>query len=130
MTKTVLIIEDHEDFRAVVRDHLEKQDFKLNIIEASTGELGILKAMKERPDIVLMDIRLPNMNGLEAASRIKAYLPKVKIIVLTMFETQTFREVFRSKDITAYIGKSELFDRLIPVMLEYIYPGKTNGKSK
>jgi len=121
MPAKLLIVEDHDDFRDVVKKHIQDQDASIEIIEAESGEIGILKAMREKPDIILMDIRLPSINGLDAASRIKQYLPKCKIIILTMFETDSFRKVFKSKDISAYIGKSELFDRLFPVIRELLY---------
>ena len=63
-----------------------------------------------------MDIRLPNINGIDAATRIRRHLPDCRIVVLTMFETEAFRKVFKSGDITAYIGKSELYDKLLPVV--------------
>ncbi len=114
MSKKVLIIEDHDEFRQTVRTFLNTQDNSLQVYEASSGELGISKALREKPDIVLMDIRLPQMNGIEAADEIKKYLPNCKIIALTMFETAAFREAFKSKNISAYIGKSELQEKLMP----------------
>jgi two-component system response regulator DegU len=112
----VLIIEDHDDFRETLRKHLEAEDIFSKIFEASSGELGVMKAMRERPDVILMDIRLPQMNGIDAAGHIKKILPGCKIIVLSMFETKSFREIFESEDIEYYIGKSELFEKLIPIL--------------
>src|SRR3989338_3291387 len=120
MSTKILIIEDHDDFRAMVKSYLEKQDFKMEVFEAPTGELGVVKALREKPDIILMDIRLPNMNGIDAASRIKKYLPSCKIVILTMFETEAFRNVFKSQDIEAYIGKSELYEKLVPLLKEIL----------
>ena len=110
----ILIIDDHDDFRKIVKSHLETNELGVEIFESDSGELGIVKALREKPEIVLMDIRLPGMNGLEAASKIKEYLPNCEIIILTMFETEAFKKVFRSEHINAYIGKSELYDKLIP----------------
>ncbi len=120
MPTKILIIEDHDDFRAMVKSYLEKQDIQLQVFEAPTGESGVIKALREKPDIILMDIRLPNMNGIDAAGRIKKYLPECKIIVLTMFETEAFRNVFKSQDIEAYIGKSELYEKLVPLLKEIL----------
>lgn len=128
MNRKILLIEDHEEFRKIVRIYLKKQDNSLEVFEASTGELGIVKALREKPSIVLMDIGLPNMSGIDAAGRIKKYLPDCKIIVLTMFETEAFREVFKSSDITAYIGKSELFEKLMPLIEEHLEVANTKNK--
>jgi len=116
MAKKVLIVEDYKEFRVMVKNYLETQNLDFQISEADSGEMGILAAVKEKPDIVLMDIRLPDMNGLEAASEIKKRIPECEIIILTMFETEAFRSVFKSNHISAYIGKSELYDKLIPQM--------------
>jgi len=78
--------------------------------------MGIEKALREKVNIILMDIRLPNINGIDAATRIRRHLPDCRIVVLTMFETEAFRKVFKSGDTTAYIGKSELYDKLMPVI--------------
>lgn len=114
MQAKILIVEDHDDFRAIVRQHLESQDLDMEILEASSGELGISKALRFQPHIILMDLRLPGMSGIEAAGRIKQLLPHIEILILTMFETTAFQEVFKSDDVSAYIGKSELFERLVP----------------
>lgn len=120
MSTKILIIEDHDDFRSMVKSYLEKQDIPIEVFEAETGEAGVVKALRAKPEIILMDIRLPNMNGIDAAGRIKKYLPDCKIIVLTMFETEGFRSVFKSQDIVAYIGKSELYEKLVPLLKEIL----------
>lgn len=120
MPTKILIIEDHDDFRAMVKSYLEKQDLSMEVFEAPTGESGVVKALREKPEIILMDIRLPNMSGIDAAGRIKKYLPECKIIILTMFETEAFRSIFKSQDIEAYIGKSELYEKLVPLLKEIL----------
>lgn len=116
MSVKILIVEDHDDFRETVRDHLEKQDFDWEICEAPSGELGVSLALRERPHIILMDIRLPGINGIDAASKIKVHVPESDIIFLTMFETEAFKKIFQSEDMSAYIGKSELFEKLVPII--------------
>ncbi len=116
MAAKILIIEDHDDFRKTVRTHLESQDLDFEIQEAASGELGVSLALRERPHIILMDIRLPGINGIDAASKIKIHIPESEIIILTMFETEAFKEVFQSDHVTAYVGKSELYEKLVPIM--------------
>ena len=112
----VLIVEDHDDFRNVVKAYLEKLNLGLKIYEASSGEIGISAVLRERPNIVLMDIRLPGINGIDTANKIKSYVPETKIIILTMFETESFRRVFKTEDVSEYIGKSEIFEKLGPTV--------------
>lgn len=110
----ILIVEDSRDFRSVVKGLLEKQCSGVDILEASTAEDGIGKAIGENPDIVLMDIHLPRMNGIDAAKLIKNKVPECKIIILTMFAKEDAKKVYRTSGIEDFIGKNELYQKLIP----------------
>src|SRR5206468_9145501 len=68
--KTILYVEDNEMNRQLVRDLLKRTTYKL--IEAYDGEAGVTKALEARPDLILMDIQLPKISGLEAMCRIRA----------------------------------------------------------
>ena len=85
MSKRVLVIEDQEDNRRIVRDLLASAGFET--IEAVTGEEGVASAMAHRPDLILMDIDLPGLNGYEATRRIKGdpALRKIPIIAVTSY---------------------------------------------
>jgi DNA-binding NarL/FixJ family response regulator len=112
----ILIVDDNDDFREVLRQYLERQDGEMEIHEAGSGELGLASALHERPDVVLMDLRLPQMNGIDAAERIKENAPECDVILLTMFETEEFKKDCPKGAISAFIGKSEVYDRLMPVI--------------
>jgi two-component system cell cycle response regulator DivK len=70
MTKRILVVEDTDDNRAILRDMLTHAGFEL--IEAEDGETGIKLAKAFRPDLIVMDIQLPTMDGYEVTARIKA----------------------------------------------------------
>lgn len=112
----ILIVEDHDDFRRAVRKHIEKHGVSTDVYEADSGEIGIGMAVRSNPDIVLMDISLPGIDGIDAARQIKSRLPKSKIIFLTMFEAESFRETFQSDVASDYIGKSDLYEKLVPAI--------------
>jgi DNA-binding NarL/FixJ family response regulator len=82
----VLIADDHTLFRSGLRALLNLFSDIQVIGEASTGEETIAKAMEHQPDIVLMDIQMPGVNGIEATRQIARRSPKTGVIVVTMFE--------------------------------------------
>jgi two-component system cell cycle response regulator DivK len=85
MSKRVLVIEDHEENRRIIRLLLGSAG--IDMIEAVTGEEGVAKAEGERPDLILMDIQLPGLDGYEATRRIKGNpaLRHIPIIVVTSY---------------------------------------------
>ena len=85
MSRKILIVEDQEENRKILRDLLSSAGFEL--IEAVTGEDGVAQAEAHAPDLILMDIQLPGMDGYEATRRIKATpgLTKIPIIAVTSY---------------------------------------------
>lgn len=84
-TITVLLIDDHRVVRQGLRDFLELQDDIEVIGEAASGEEGVRLAQELLPDVVLMDMVLPGIDGVEATRRVKGVSPSTRIIVLTSF---------------------------------------------
>jgi DNA-binding NarL/FixJ family response regulator len=85
-TITVLIADDHPLFIKAVRDILEEQDDITIAAEAHNGEEAVRKAIESVPDVVIMDISMPALNGLEATKQIKAQCPNTSILVLTVHD--------------------------------------------
>jgi two-component system, cell cycle response regulator DivK len=85
MSKLILVIEDQEDNRRIMRDLLTSADYE--IVEAVTGEEGVRAAETHHPDLILMDIQLPDFDGYEATRRIKAMstLSSIPIIAVTSY---------------------------------------------
>ncbi len=96
----VVIIEDYKLTRVGLRYALNEFEY-LNVVgEAETGESGIEVVLEQKPDIVLMDLGLPGMNGLEATMKIKEALPETKIIMLTSHE--------REEEVIASLGSGAI----------------------
>ena len=85
MSKRILVVEDQEDNRRILHDLLTSVGYEL--IEAVTGDEGVTMAETHRPDLILMDIQLPGLDGYEATRRIKANpaLRPIPIIAVTSF---------------------------------------------
>jgi CheY-like chemotaxis protein len=85
LAPTVLIVEDAESERAVMRDLLEAEGIAV-VAEAGDGAEAVDRAVQSRPDVVLMDLRMPAMGGIEATRLIKEALPSTQVIILTVYE--------------------------------------------
>jgi len=111
---TILIIEDHKDFRQAVHHFLEVSNVKADLLEASSGEEGVSVAHRIKPEIILMDFWLKGINGVEAATQIKAKVPECSIILLTMFDLKDIQPLVSKEIIKEFISKSDLFEKLVP----------------
>ena len=118
MKKKVLLVDDHDDFRTAVKSYLNGHDLGLEIFEANSGEAGVIRASCVKPDIVIMDISLPNENGFEAARQIKEDQPGCDIIILTLFDVALFKKAAEKIKVRAFIGKNEVYNKLLPVIKE------------
>jgi DNA-binding NarL/FixJ family response regulator len=82
----ILIADDHPVFRDGIRALLDADPATEIIAEATTGDEAIALAEQHRPDVILMDLKMPGMNGIEATRRITARSPSIRVLVVTMFE--------------------------------------------
>jgi two-component system, cell cycle response regulator DivK len=105
MTKRILVVEDTEDNRQILRDLLTAAGYEL--IEAVDGEAGVAMAAEHKPDLVLMDIQLPAIDGYEATRRIKANpeLKHIPVIAVTSYALSGDEEKTRTAGCDGYIAK-------------------------
>ena len=103
--KTILYVEDNEMNRQLVRDLLKRTTYTL--VEAVDGESGVAKAVELKPDLILMDIQLPKISGLEAMRRIRAeaVTANTPIIAITSFALSGDDQKAKEAGATAYLAK-------------------------
>ena len=103
--KTILYVEDNEFNRKIVRHLLARTSYRL--VEAADGEAGVATARHERPDLVIMDIQLPKMSGLDATRQLKADpdTTAIPVIVITSFALAGDERKARDAGAAAYLAK-------------------------
>lgn len=117
---TLLIVDDDPENRQVVRRVIERSALEapggVNVAEGSDGEEAIRLARELHPEIVLMDIAMPRLNGLEATRRIKAEQPDTKVVILTVHDERAYREAAVAMDADAFLAKKTLMTSLVPTI--------------
>ncbi len=125
----IILADDHPIVRTGIRNALAEQKNIEVVGEASNGIQALKKAKDLSPDIVLMDISMPGMGGLEAAQRLRATLPKVKVLVFTMHDNKEYvLEIIRS-GASGYVLKDTSTLELVRA-IETVYRGGTFFSSK
>jgi two-component system cell cycle response regulator DivK len=103
--KTILYVEDNEFNRKIVRQLLSQTKYQLR--EAADGESGVKTAQDDPPDLILMDVQLPKLSGLDATRRLRAdpRTAAVPIIVITSYALSSDAEKAKAAGATAYLAK-------------------------
>jgi len=103
----VMVADDHALYRAGLRELLERDEVRV-VSEAGTGEEAVKQALRTHPDVVVMDVRMPVMDGIEASREIKRQLPDTEIVMVTGVE-ENADELFQAIDAGArsFVGKDE-----------------------
>jgi two-component system, cell cycle response regulator DivK len=120
MTKRILVVEDQEDLRAILRDFLTASGY--GIIEAMDGGEGVAKARSERPDLILMDIQLPLVDGYDVTQQIRAMpdLAATPIIAVSSFAMKGDEEKARASGCNDYVTKPYSPVRLLGLIRGYL----------
>ena len=120
MSKVILVVEDQEDNRRIMRDLLTSVGYE--VIEAVTGEEGVATAEIQRPDLILMDIQLPGLDGYEATRQIKANpdLEHIPILVVTSYALSGDDVKAFEAGCNAYVSKPFSPRELLAKIREYL----------
>jgi two-component system cell cycle response regulator DivK len=123
MSKRILAVDDQEDNRRILRDLLTSAGYE--VIEATTGEDAVAAAETQVPDLILMDIQLPGIDGYEATRRIKANprLRQIPLIVVTSYALSGDDAKAYSAGANAYVSKPFSPRALLAKVREYLPSG-------
>jgi len=112
MSIRILLADDHKIMRDGLRSLLEKQSDMEVVAEAENGRTTVQLAQKLLPDVVIMDIAMPDLNGIEATRQIIATAPSVKVLALSMHPNRAFVTGMLSAGASGYLLKDSAFEEL------------------
>jgi two-component system, cell cycle response regulator DivK len=120
MSKRILVVEDQPDNRQIIRDMLAPTDYEISEVE--NGEEALVAIAKQRPDLILMDIQLPIMDGYEATRRIKAdpALQSIPIIAVTSYALSGEEKKARAAGCDEYVPKPFSPRQLLAKIRQYM----------
>lgn len=116
MRLSVLIVDDHEDFRASARALLELQGFDV-VADAPDGESALAEAERHRPDVVLLDVQLPGMDGFEVAERLASSADPPRVVLISSRRRSAYELRLTLAPVAGFLGKHELSGAALAALL-------------
>jgi len=124
-----LIVEDSVFYRQLLKDALHSQFPTIDIFEAPTGKEAFQKVESLNPDLILMDIKLPDESGLELTKKIKTKYPNIILIILTAYDIPEYREAAYSYKADYFLSKGTTSKENILTLVGSIVSGHHNGQN-
>ena len=125
MNKSILIVDDEKDFCTVLSDSLSQDRYR--VFTAFNGKMALQLAKKEKPDLMLLDIKMPGMDGIEVLRKIKKMKKEIVVIMFTGYGTlETAREAMKLGAYDYVTKPVDLF--LLKSLVEEVLGGVTKGK--
>lgn len=115
---TVLVVDDHQMLRDHIRNIIDKQENQTVIGEASNGEEAINFVKENDPDVIVLDVNLPDMDGIKVTKKITSIIPQAVVIGLSLHKSQNMVERMLRAGASAYIGKDKVFENLTNTIQE------------
>jgi DNA-binding NarL/FixJ family response regulator len=116
MTLRILLVDDNQTFLLAVRQYLDLLPGMAVIAEAHDGNNALSQAAKLAPDLILLDIAMPGMNGLEVARRVLTWAAPPEIVFLSMHDNAAYRDAALELGARAYVGKADFVVALLPIL--------------
>ena len=113
MKTKILLADDHKILREGIRSLIETQQEMKLIGEAESAQEAVQLAIKLKPDVVIMDISMPDLNGIDATRKIKAQTPDVKVLALSMHADKRFVSGMLKAGASGYLLKESAFEEMV-----------------
>ncbi len=126
---SVLLVDDNPTFLSIVTRFLEQHE-EINVVDAvNGGEEALAQAHRLKPDVVLIDLAMPKVSGMEAILRLRAAWPKMGIIALTLLDTNGYRQAALTAGADGFVAKDDLNAKLLPAIREVMEAKRSRRKS-
>ena len=120
----ILIADDHQMYRKGLHDLIQENHPEVHIVEAQDGQEVLALVRRHQPDMILLDLEMPNLDGLDAIAFVRDKFPQIKIIVITMHEDQRFMDEAIERGVHGYLLKGDDEDNLVQA-IDAVRKGKT-----
>lgn len=121
MPVTIVVVDDSAEYREIVRYLLLAVSDSMTIVgEAADGDEALAVALRERPDIVVTDLVMPRLNGVELTRRIRQELPQTKIILMSSYTEDAYRLMASDSGADAFVSKRVIHEALLPAIRDTI----------
>ncbi|MBJ7330091.1 MAG: response regulator transcription factor [Solirubrobacteraceae bacterium] len=117
MSRSVLIVDDHERFRSVARRALEGDGWDV-VGEAADGLSGLAAAGQLTPDVMLLDVMLPDVSGLEIARRMQSEVPDTEVVLVSTHEEDDYAGLAAENGARGFLPKAELSGDALDALLD------------
>jgi DNA-binding NarL/FixJ family response regulator len=121
MPLTIVVADDDFDYRLLVRALLRPMSATMIVVgEAADGEEALAAVLRERPDIVVTDLIMPRLNGVELIRRIRQELPEAKVVLMSSHTEDAYRRMASNSGADAFVNKHVITSNLVPAILDLI----------
>jgi DNA-binding NtrC family response regulator len=125
MNKTILIVDDEKDLCTILSDSLSRDRYR--VVTAFNGKMGLQLVKKEKPDLILLDIKMPGMDGIEVLRKIKKMKKEIVVIMFTAYGTlETARKAMKLGAYDYVTKPIDLF--FLKSLVKEVLGGVTKGK--
>jgi DNA-binding NarL/FixJ family response regulator len=124
----ILIVEDNLMYREVLKKFITSRFPDVNIEEAENAKKALARIIEEQPDLIFMDIKLQNDNGLELTRKIKAKYPDIVVAIITQYNEAEYQRAAYQFGAEFFISKSSSDNNEIIRLIESVFPPRNNQK--